>query len=349
MKNQYFGDINDYYKYGILRILGGLRDNEYRFKRLDSQNTRSKLSIALCWMLTPNDNTSHGNDCIYLERPDLWRNNDPALYDFIKKNYFQDINVLKEANIIPYDLFYDEELSDDKKLREIYFNNLYRENNYVLIFFDPDIGMQVESCPNSIKRSSKHLYWDELKECFNNKYSILLYQHFRQGVSVEKLIKDITTKLKDKIGINYFIAFETKGAVLFLIPQKCHYNLFKTKAGQISGIWKDKIKLHNPSNMERISAPTDLTKDLRIKLIKSCACGCPKPVITSRAFFISGHDGRVSGWFRSIFKGSKKVADLNLQAQALWKAWNELGSPGGYEHPKLIDAAKKVWNDRVNG
>jgi hypothetical protein len=44
MKNQYFGDINDYHKYGLLRQLG----------------KGGQLTTAVCWMLTPDDGRSDG-------------------------------------------------------------------------------------------------------------------------------------------------------------------------------------------------------------------------------------------------------------------------------------------------
>jgi len=43
VKNQYFADINDYLKYGILRAIAN-----------------SKLKICLCWMLTEDDNRNDG-------------------------------------------------------------------------------------------------------------------------------------------------------------------------------------------------------------------------------------------------------------------------------------------------
>ena len=39
MKNQYFGDINDYRKYGLLRLIA----------------KKTGLKIGICWMLTPDD------------------------------------------------------------------------------------------------------------------------------------------------------------------------------------------------------------------------------------------------------------------------------------------------------
>ena len=47
MKNQYFGDINDYRKYGLIRLLadGG------------------KIKAGVCWMLTPDDTRTDAGWC----------------------------------------------------------------------------------------------------------------------------------------------------------------------------------------------------------------------------------------------------------------------------------------------
>jgi len=62
MKNQYFGDINDYGKYGLLRILAGF----------------GELKIAVCWMLTPDDGRRDGRLIQYLKQPEKWRKYDPS-------------------------------------------------------------------------------------------------------------------------------------------------------------------------------------------------------------------------------------------------------------------------------
>jgi hypothetical protein len=50
MKNQYFGDINDYRKYGLLRRL------------------QAGLSLCVCWTLTDDDGSSDGRFLEYLNR-----------------------------------------------------------------------------------------------------------------------------------------------------------------------------------------------------------------------------------------------------------------------------------------
>ena len=58
MKDQYFGDINDYRKYGLLRAL--------------QSNADGRLLVA--WMLTPDDGGRDGGLRSYLEDPQTRRN-----------------------------------------------------------------------------------------------------------------------------------------------------------------------------------------------------------------------------------------------------------------------------------
>jgi hypothetical protein len=57
MKNQCFGDINDYRKYGLLRCLSG----------------QGAMHTADCWMLTAGDGSGDGGHTRYLCSPSKWR------------------------------------------------------------------------------------------------------------------------------------------------------------------------------------------------------------------------------------------------------------------------------------
>ena len=67
LKNQYFGDVNDYLKYGILREL-----------------SKSAESLHVVWMLTESDGSADGKFTEYLSSPGKWRHYDPALFDFLR-------------------------------------------------------------------------------------------------------------------------------------------------------------------------------------------------------------------------------------------------------------------------
>jgi len=63
MKHQYFGDVNDYVKYGLLRCFAN-----------------AGLRIGVCWMLTPEDKLPDGGKIKYLCRPEEWEHHDPYLF-----------------------------------------------------------------------------------------------------------------------------------------------------------------------------------------------------------------------------------------------------------------------------
>lgn len=68
MKNQYFGDVYDYVKYGLLRRLSNYGES----------------STALCWMMTLDDERTDGSKYTeYLRDPLGWRDCDPEVWDFL--------------------------------------------------------------------------------------------------------------------------------------------------------------------------------------------------------------------------------------------------------------------------
>lgn len=200
MKNQYFGDIRDLFKYDIIqRILKGIS---------------SLQRFTFIPMLTKNvPKSGEGN---YLKRDfDMAKKNgrpgtnNEKLIGFLKKyggidkdkrdftkieNYFEseDIEVL---------IYKDKEHEYfEHKARDRYFKNIqgeYLHNS--LIFVDPDIGLEVK---NSTKN---HLLYSEVEDLHRHmdKDSILMiYQHFpRARDTHEKYLPlERSNTLKEKIG-----------------------------------------------------------------------------------------------------------------------------------------------------
>src|SRR5258708_6069176 len=113
MKNQYFGDINDYHKYGILRILA----NDGRFR------------IGVCWMLTPDGGRTDGKFTQYLGQETLWSTYDPLLFRALRQAVHIDqqrhIQHVETATIIPSALFYTHLLRDSIRDRQTYFDGMF--------------------------------------------------------------------------------------------------------------------------------------------------------------------------------------------------------------------------------
>ena len=109
MKNQYFGDINDYRKYGLIRALTG----------------HGTLSSMICWMLTEDDDRPDGGKLDYLLKPNPWRGFDEELFDTIREAVVAEgercVRIAKEKDIIPGADYYETLLTDDEIERTEYF------------------------------------------------------------------------------------------------------------------------------------------------------------------------------------------------------------------------------------
>ncbi len=168
MKDQYFGDVNDYVKYGLIRFLA----------------REMQLSVAVCWMLTAATAPSEGKKLQYLDDPHRWRHLDPELFDALYKmdlphNQSRSVALIEQSTLLPRTSFFTEILPDDAAMRRGYFGRLWqRALGADLIFFDPDNGMEVASVPAGEPRSSKYLYWTEAAEAFRRGHSLVLFQHF---------------------------------------------------------------------------------------------------------------------------------------------------------------------------
>ncbi|MBZ0200792.1 MAG: hypothetical protein K8H86_13060 [Ignavibacteriaceae bacterium] len=224
MKNQYFGDINDYKKYGILRILtdGG------------------KIGCAVCWMLTENDGKTDGKFTDYLNKPFMWRKYDPELFDWLT-NHFSKINsrdVLhtQHSGLLESCLFYSQTLTDNSEEREKYFSEfLVLSKDSDLIFFDPDNGVEVKSKPFGTKNSCKYLYWKEVMSAFEQGHSLLIYQHFSR-IKRDEFVKATVLEIKAKMNADTVISLRTSNVVFFLILQN-HHNHIKNAASKIEERW----------------------------------------------------------------------------------------------------------------
>lgn len=92
MKNQYFGDIGDYGKYGLLRCLAG-----------------QGLSIAVNWYLTPDDASNDGSIRGYLSKEEDHRY-DPELYDTLQAmcaREEKDVRLFAKRGMIPGAIYHD--------------------------------------------------------------------------------------------------------------------------------------------------------------------------------------------------------------------------------------------------
>ena len=231
MKNQYFGDINDYRKYGLLRLLTG----------------RGSLSTAICWMLTPNDRSPDGKFTQYLQQPENYRRFDPDLFDtlrqLVSEQKRRDVQAIEESESLPNCRFLRAELANDGDERRSYFQKFFKLANGVdLVFFDPDNGLEVKSRPLGSKNSSKYLYCSEVQKTFEAGHSVLIYQHFRRQER-DPFIEHISDKIGKRLGASEVHSCRTSNVVFFLTPQEHHSHFFAERCREIEDAWRGEIWL----------------------------------------------------------------------------------------------------------
>jgi hypothetical protein len=227
MKNQYFGDINDYRKYALLRTLCGC-----------------DTPLSVCWMLTPDDTGPDGRRTEYLDQPARWRPFDPELFDSLRKAVPNNRRVAwaEETGILGSARFYSRLLNDSKEQRQRYFKDfLCCAHHSELVFFDPDNGLEVSSRPYGRKDSSKYLYWKELEDTWKAGHSVVLYQHF-PFKKREDFISELAANLRAKISVPEVVAFRTPFVLFFLLARPEH-NLLTDRGADVARVWGKQFRV----------------------------------------------------------------------------------------------------------
>jgi len=229
MKNQYFGDVNDYRKYSLLRLLSGY----------------GKLSTAVCWMLTPDDLRPDGHRIQYLLEPEKWRKFDPAVFDLIHNQVIQHerrrVDSIQKDEFFPNCLFYSTIIKDDAERREKFVSNFLKlAKNSELVFFDPDNGIEIKSVPYGRKNSSKYVYYSEVQRTFKNGHSILIYQHLPPKPRVS-LASSLGQKLAEATNTDRIYLYWTQFVLFFLIAQSPHVRHIEKANKNIARIWSEQV------------------------------------------------------------------------------------------------------------
>jgi hypothetical protein len=227
VKNQYFGDVNDYLKYGLLRCLG-----------------RAGLSIGVCWMLTPDDGRSDGRKTSYLSDAERWRLYDPALFDALSKvirNQTRHIRYAQTPELLRGALFYSQHIPQDRMLREKWLSRAMSKLSQAdVVFFDPDNGIEVRSKPKGSRGSEKYIYWDEIQRAWASGVSLLIFQHFPRR-NHQEFAAGLMRQLHDAMGEGEVTSLMTSNVVYLLASKVKHQPRIRKALNDIGGKWTGRI------------------------------------------------------------------------------------------------------------
>jgi hypothetical protein len=232
MKNQYFGDINDFRKYGILRGLAG-----------------PPLRLVVSWMLTPDDGRSDGKFTSYLAEPTRWGQKDPELFHFLRKEVHEKgkrgVASLESSGILPSAKFISTVLDGSPETRNKWLNEtLDLAGLRSLVFFDPDNGLEAKSVRKGSLESSKYLIWDEVERVWSKGSSLLIYQHFIRE-NRERFLNRLAGEFCSRLGAVKISVLRTANVAFFLVPQKDQAEVLHRRAEQIGVRWGDEIRIEH--------------------------------------------------------------------------------------------------------
>jgi hypothetical protein len=226
LKHQYFGDINDYRKYGLLRLL----------------MLPDRLRLGLCWMLTPPDDRGDGLRLTYLKQASLYRPCDPELFDWLERlvappGQRSAFPVETSSLLGAEPLFQHEWVPDDPERRADYFRDTLRLfADCDLVFFDPDNGLEVKSIPRGRKGSNKYLFWDEVKATYELGVSVLIFQFYRRE-SHPAFASRLASELGRCAGAAAVFTFRTPFVLFLLAAQAGHAAGLRSALPVIAARW----------------------------------------------------------------------------------------------------------------
>lgn len=214
MKDQYFGDVNDYRKYGLLRVI----------------QSRNSGRLLVAWMLTRDDGRRDGGFRSYLLNSQAFMRHDPQLFTdltaLLRTAPNPRVSLIERSSILLRTTFYSEFVPDNANERIIWRRGLLNAANAAdFVFVDPDNGIEVASKPVGHKNSSKYVAWQEIEDLWQTGCSLIIYQHFCREPRAE-FATQIKSRLREHTGARFIEALRTPHVLFLLVAQPRHETLF---------------------------------------------------------------------------------------------------------------------------
>ncbi len=230
MKNQYFGDINDYRKYGLLRIL----------------QSKANGRLLVAWMLTPDDGSRDGGFRSYLQDPGTWMGYDPQLFTglagLLRPASMPEVSLIERSTLLPRTSYYSATVPDAGEERDAWRQGLLRAaRDADLVFVDPDNGIEIPSKPVGRKGSSKYVTWRELRGLWETGCSVLIYQHFRREPRAVFATR-MKSELRERTGARFIEALRTPHVLYLLAAQGRDETRFREAVALLPQRWNGQVE-----------------------------------------------------------------------------------------------------------
>ena len=209
VQDRYVGDIGDFSNNGLLRAICGTPEKrvaglklgviEY-FNEPTSANSGKGDGGKIEYL-----KFSKNNDSAYLECDEvLYRNLQKRVgKSLVCKNELK-IDPDKARELLPVDERYHCALVNPYQRVEWVKSAIMKIDDANIVFVNPDMGIATsimcKKANANQKRSTEHIYIDELQEINDSNKSLIIYQHVAQGTgTVEKLTDTTVARLRQEL------------------------------------------------------------------------------------------------------------------------------------------------------
>ena len=246
MQDCYAGDIGDFGKYGLLRWLCGMFDDD------------DPLSLGVLWYRY--EKCDGGGDTKYRYfdvKSREYECCDPDLFSVLRLIVYEDragvrrrkIESIEKNDVLPTEtVYFSREISRQSREDWVKEGQLAIKGSQ-LVFFDPNTGIRPPN--DALPKRRKYVYYDEIAPCWERGQSIVVYQHhartwMKMRASVEDQIEARIDELRNELGISSPVyALRFKARTFFVAPQPEHSCLLSGRLFRFIGSpWREHFKLH---------------------------------------------------------------------------------------------------------
>ena len=252
MQNRYVGDVGDFGKFGLLRLLCG-------------PDEHPPLRLGVAWYLYPDeDHNEDGKHVTYLNgRDGSFRICDTELYDGFRSLLLDEMGImissrrsvqtLEISGLLPLTtLFHNQPLAYPKELstlgrlslRREWFASLLTETAAAdLVFMDPDNGIECASVSITSSKGPKYVYQEDIQAFIARGQSLVIYHHLNRSCphpqQVENKLQELSALTPE--GYEAFAVTFNRGTsrAYFVLAAPPHADALRQRLGKIkSGPWQ---------------------------------------------------------------------------------------------------------------
>jgi hypothetical protein len=251
MQNRYVGDVGDFAKYGLLRLLA----------------SEAQLSLGVLWWLFADEtHNADGRHVSYLKNP-TFRALDPQLHGILEGLLVagrRSVKAVAKSGILPDStVFFDAPIfrlssaAGSRQLRGRQRAAWLQKaqtatTNCDLIFFDPDNGIETASVARHSPKGGKYVFWDELIPFWERGQSLVIYHHLNRTASVAKQTEVLQAKFASTFAdaglVRHFLFRRGSCRHFWLVSQKNHVPHCKSAIDRIAqSEWREYLAGEAPS------------------------------------------------------------------------------------------------------